>query len=305
MIESRQMLARGDNYGGTRPMEDLWLTYHYTGNKTDTASANAKYFQTGFRDASAHYFVDEKEIVQSVPDNYVAWSVGSTGWLDQASPYASKGHKYWGIARNLNTLNIEMCSVNGKHTKKILDNAKALGQALCELYDIPNARVIRHFDVNGKLCPITMVTDEAGWNKFKADIGCDVQKGKKPLPYIPPKDKLVVDGLFGRLSTIKAQKWMGVFADGVVSGQNMNVYKYQANLISAIYDDGGSPFVKALQTYLNEHKYSAGEVDGYMGQHTVSSLQRFLKKQGYDCGTPDGFFGEKTATAFQEFLNSF
>ena len=300
MLPIKTMLARSDNYAGTRPMTGLWLVYHYTGNATDTAKANAEYFQTGYRDASAHYIVDDNNIIQSVPDNYVAWSVGSTGWLDPASPYASKGHKYWGIARNVNTLNIEMCSTNGRHTAKTLQNAKELGQYLCEKYNIPNSRVIRHFDVNGKLCPITFVTNEAAWNSFKAGIG----KGTSPAP-TPGKEKLTVDGLFGRLSTIKAQKWMGTFPDGVVSGQNLNVYKYQANLVSATYEDGGSPFVKALQTYLNTHKYSAGEVDGYMGQHTISSLQRFLKKQGYDPGTPDGYFGENTAKAFQRFLNSF
>ncbi len=300
MLPIKTMLARSDNYGGTRAMKDLWLVYHYTGNKTDTASANARYFQTGYRDSSANYFVDDDEIIQSVPDNYVAWAVGSTGWLDQASPYASKGHKYWGVATNVNTINIEMCSTNGRHSAKTLQNAKELGQYLCDKYNIPNSRVIRHFDVNGKLCPITFVTNEAAWNNFKAGIG----KGTSPAP-TPAKTELDVDGLFGRLSTIKAQKWMGTFPDGVVSGQNMNVYKYQMNLISATYEDGGSPFVKALQSYLNAHKYSAGDVDGYMGQKTISSLQRFLKKQGFDCGKADGYFGENTAKAFQRFLNSF
>ena len=171
MLPIKTMLARSDNYGGTRAMKDLWLVYHYTGNKTDTASANARYFQTGYRDSSANYFVDDDEIIQSVPDNYVAWAVGSTGWLDQASPYASKGHKYWGVATNVNTINIEMCSTNGRHSAKTLQNAKELGQYLCDKYNIPNDHVIRHFDVNGKLCPITMVTNKALWNSFKTGIG--------------------------------------------------------------------------------------------------------------------------------------
>lgn len=297
MLPIKTLLARDDNYGGTRSASQIkFLVYHYTGNRTDTALNNANYFRTGYRDASAHYFVDDNNIYQSVPDNYVAWSVGSTGWLDQGSPYASKGHKYWQIATNVNTLNIEMCSTNGVHTDATLKNAKELGQYLCDKYNIPNSNVIRHFDVNGKLCPITMVTNEERWNSFKANIG----KGSAPVP----KTKLEEDGLFGRLSTIEAQKWMGTFADGVVSGQNSVVYPYQMNLMSATYEGGGSAFVKALQTYLNAHKYSAGDVDGYMGQKTVSALQRFLNKQGFDCGAADGHFGYKTALAFQRFLNS-
>ena len=306
MLASSQMLARSDNYGGTRSTSSIkWLVYHYTGNSTDTARANARYFQTGYREASAHYFVDETEIIQSVPDNYVAWAVGSTRWLDQGSPYASKGHKYWGIANNVNTISIEMCSVNGQHTAKILENAKRLGQALCELYNIDNAHVIRHFDVNGKLCPITFVTNETGWYNFKKDIGCDVQKGQKPTPIVVEPEKLVVDGLLGGKSVLRMQEWLGTSArDGWISGQKIGAYKYQMNLLAVDYNDGGSPTIKTLQTYLNKQGFNCGAVDGYMGEKTVMALQKFLNAQGFNCGTPDGHLGENTAKAFQRFLNS-
>lgn len=306
MLTISTLLARSDNYGGTRSTSAIkWLVYHYTGNKTDTARANATYFHNTYVDASAHYFADDNELIQSVPDNYVAWSVGSTGWLDQGSPYASKGHRYWKIATNANTINIEMCCTNGRHSAKTLANAKELGQYLCEKYNIDNAHVIRHFDVNGKLCPITMVTDEAGWNRFKADIGCDVQKGKAPTPYTPAKEKLVVDGLLGEKSVLRMQEWLGTSArDGWISGQKIGAYKYQQNLLAVDYNDGGSPTIKTLQTYLNKKGYNCGTVDGYMGPDTIKALQKFLNKEGYNCGTPDGHLGEHTAMALQRFLNS-
>lgn len=306
MLTISTLLARSDNYGGTRSTSAIkWLVYHYTGNKTDTARANATYFHNTYVDASAHYFADDNELIQSVPDNYVAWSVGSTGWLDQGSPYASKGHRYWKIATNANTINIEMCCTNGRHSAKTLANAKELGQYLCEKYNIDNAHVIRHFDVNGKLCPITMVTDEAGWNRFKADIGCDVQKGKTPTPYTPAKEKLVVDGLLGEKSVLRMQEWLGTSArDGWISGQKIGAYKYQMNLLAVDYNDGGSPTIKALQTYLNKNGYNCGAVDGYMGSDTITALQKFLNAKGYNCGTPDGHLGEHTAMALQRFLNS-
>ena len=112
------------------------------------------------------------------------------------------------------------------------------------------------------------------------------------------------DGLFGTQSTIAAQKWMGTFADGIVSGQNSVVYPYQMNLLSATYENGGSPFVKALQTYLNKQGCNAGAVDGYMGKQTVTALQHFLNLKKFDAGKEDGHFGYKTALAFQKFLNS-
>lgn len=300
MLPIKTLLARDDNYGGTRPTSAItFLVYHYTGNRTDTAINNATYFHNRYVDASAHYFVDDNNIYQSVPDNYVAWSVGSTGWLDQGSPYASKGHTFWGICTNYNSISIEMCSTNGVHTEATLKNAKELGQYLCNKYGITNDHVIRHFDVNGKLCPITFVTGESAWKNFKKDIG----KGTSPAP-TPAKTKLEEDGLFGYNSTVAAQNWMGTFADGIVSGQNSVVYPYQMNLMSATYENGGSPFVKALQRYLNNKGYNAGDVDGYMGKNTVSALQRFLNKEGFNCGSVDGHFGYNTALAFQRFLNS-
>lgn len=35
-----------------------YIVIHYTGNTTDTAKANANYFRSVNRGASAHYFVD-------------------------------------------------------------------------------------------------------------------------------------------------------------------------------------------------------------------------------------------------------
>lgn len=306
MLPIKTLLARDDNYGGTRSTGDIkWLVYHYTGNRTDSAINNATYFHNRYVDASAHYFVDDDSIYQSVPDNYVAWAVGSYGWLDQGSPYASKGHKYWKMATNANTINIEMCCTGGQHSAKTLANAKELGQSLCAKYNIDNAHVIRHFDVNGKLCPLTMVTNEAGWNNFKKDIGCDVQKGKAPTPIDIKPEKLVVDGLFGYKSVLRMQEWLGTSArDGWISGQKIGAYKYQQNLLNVDYEDGGSPTIKTLQSYLNNKGFNCGSVDGYMGEQTVSALQRFLNKEGYNCGTADGYFGENTAKAFQRFLNS-
>ena len=46
-----------------------YIVIHYTGNKTDTAKANANYFRTENRGASAHYFVDKNTVYQVVEDD--------------------------------------------------------------------------------------------------------------------------------------------------------------------------------------------------------------------------------------------
>lgn len=63
-----------DRLGGR---DVAFVVLHYTGNVSDTAEANCKYFAGGDREASAHYFVDEDSIYQSVPACDRAWAVGS------------------------------------------------------------------------------------------------------------------------------------------------------------------------------------------------------------------------------------
>ena len=44
-------------------------------------------------------------------------------------------------------------------------------------YNIPADRVIRHFDVSGKICPKYFVEDEKAWKEFKAKLTTDTKKG--------------------------------------------------------------------------------------------------------------------------------
>lgn len=127
----------------------------------------------------------------------------------------------------------------------------------------------------------------------------------QPAPKLEPVGKLEEDGLFGKKSVLRLQEWLGTSArDGWISGQKKGAYDLQPNLTAVDYDDGGSPTIKALQTYLNKNGYDCGKADGYFGLNTIKALQKFLNAKGFDCGTPDGIFGYKTALAFQKFLNS-
>lgn len=127
----------------------------------------------------------------------------------------------------------------------------------------------------------------------------------QPTPKPEPVGKLQEDGLFGNQSVLRLQEWLGTSArDGWISGQKKGAYDLQPNLVAVDYNDGGSPTIKALQTYLNKQGYDCGTVDGYFGLNTIKALQKFLNAKGFNCGTPDGVFGYNTALAFQKFLNS-
>jgi N-acetylmuramoyl-L-alanine amidase CwlA len=143
--------AKSGNYGSTRKASAIqYLVYHYTGNKTDTAKNNATYLHNNLVKASAHYFVDENSIYQSVPDLSVAYAVGGGKYSDCAT---TGGGKLYGVCTNTNSISIEMCSTGGVIAPATIQRAVALGKELMAKYSIPVSRVCRHFDVNGKHCP--------------------------------------------------------------------------------------------------------------------------------------------------------
>lgn len=138
-----------------------YIVMHYTGNSSDTAKANANYFNSGSRGASAHYFVDNDSCYQSVALNNAAWAVGG-----------SSSYKH-GECRNKNSVSIEMCcSGNYRISEKTEINAAYLCAALCRVLGINVANVdkyvIRHWDVWDKDCPSYWTgTSNARWSGFK------------------------------------------------------------------------------------------------------------------------------------------
>lgn len=154
------------NYGNMRFTGAVkYIVIHYTGNDGDTDEANAKYFQRNIVEASAHYFVDDDSITQSVPDNYVAWSVGGAKYPK------TKGGKFYGKCTNDNSISVELCDTNknGKFdfTEKTLNNAVELVRLLMKKYKVPVENIIRHYDVTGKVCPQPFVKSEKKWKEFK------------------------------------------------------------------------------------------------------------------------------------------
>ena len=145
-----------------------YIVIHWVG-AASSAKNNADYFYSADRSASAHYFVDDKEIWQSVLDKNAAWAVGG-GPLDQASPYAKYGKKYFNKCTNSNSISIEMCCKKNSQgklyiTDETIDLTAELVQMLQKKYSISDKNVIRHFDVNGKLCPGTHI-EELKWEKL-------------------------------------------------------------------------------------------------------------------------------------------
>lgn len=153
--------CNADNYNSNASRDASYVTMHYTGNNKDTARANANYFGGAGRNASAHLFVDDTEIYQSVPLNSVAWHCGAQTYK----------HAY---CRNANSIGIEMCCTAGNYkiSEKTKQNAAYLCAYICKMLGISAGEVdkyvLRHWDVTGKNCPAQMAgSNNAEWVAFK------------------------------------------------------------------------------------------------------------------------------------------
>lgn len=165
-------LANKSNYGSKRATNKIeYIVLHYTANDGDTDESNGKYFANNIVKASAHYFVDDDSVTQSVPDNYIAYAVGGAKYNNCAK---TGGGKYYGKCFNTNSISIELCDdvKNGTiyPSAKTIDNALELTKALMEKYDIPISNVIRHFDVNGKPCPAYWCSTSTKNEKWKSEF---------------------------------------------------------------------------------------------------------------------------------------
>lgn len=137
-----------------------WIVVHNTANGTSAppiAYDNTQYFKNDYRDASAHYFIDDgNTIYQCVNDTDTAWHCGES---------ASRNGCY-----NYNSIGIEVCEpANGKFTDKEIANLSWLVRMLMEKYRIDENHVCRHNDVTGKNCP-WYYTDNAKWQELKSQI---------------------------------------------------------------------------------------------------------------------------------------
>lgn len=159
----REILCNPVNYGGLRAKPVEYIVVHYTGVAGDRAENNGRYFagnDTG--KTSAHYFVDETEVIQSVPEDRVAYHCGGKVY-------------YHDECRNSNSIGVEICTKgNGKRFwfhEGALKNARELIRHLMEKYNVPVERVIRHYDVTHKLCPMPFVGEgQADWEEFRGGL---------------------------------------------------------------------------------------------------------------------------------------
>lgn len=152
------------------------LVIHWTANenKGANARANRSYFNQPTTEASAHYIVDDKEIIRCLPENEMGYHVG-------AKSYTPDAQKQLSVYPNNCTIGIEMCVNADGSFQAMYHKTLELVADILTRYKWGIERIWRHHDITGKNCPAFFTADDCAhkyfgtgaadaWNCFKQDI---------------------------------------------------------------------------------------------------------------------------------------
>lgn len=153
------------NFRGRGGKQIEYVVVHYDAGTKATARNNVDAFATHKTGTSAHYFVDENEVAQSVPEDMSAQHCGGRKYNGAPAPFHLK-------CINSNSIGIELCSrKNGWGEYYIPVATQNRGARLVadimRRFHIDMAHVIRHYDVTGKHCPEPFVREPRQWEDFK------------------------------------------------------------------------------------------------------------------------------------------
>lgn len=166
MVTIRQNLVSKAKYSIKAPyaMTPKYITVHNTANDA-SANNEAIYHNSNNNQVSFHYAVDDKEIVQVVPDNRTCWHCGD-----------GKGNG------NMKSIGVEICysKSGGTRYNKAEANAVELVAQLLAKHNLKVADIRQHHDWSGKDCPhrIRML---GTWKSFlnRVQKAYDALVGKK------------------------------------------------------------------------------------------------------------------------------
>lgn len=183
-VSFRQIL---DKHTRKRKDKVEYIVVHYTANLHPKADAemNAVYLRNK-RNAGCHYAIDDEEIIQCVPEDEVAYSVGDRKWLGFIPKPWLKGKIF-----NENSISYEMCLGGGRNDSLIVDiTARCVAWQMINkgfirtetvqawsavqkknvpmVRQVPDlGRIVRHHDVSGKQCPKFYY--DGPWNQARED----------------------------------------------------------------------------------------------------------------------------------------
>ena len=195
MVQVTKKLIKYNHSGINKP---VYIVIHETDNTDIGADAKRhyRYFNGGDRGTSAHYVVDDKQVIQLVEHNVQSWHNGKKYVSNPAVPQCN----------NSNSIGIEICvNQDGDYSKSVA-HAVELTKKLMKELNIPVDRVIRHYDSCGKQCPAKMLREPKIWSDFKKAIqGVQIDKD-----YEKAVQNLVLEGIISSPAA-----WTGIILKNV------------------------------------------------------------------------------------------
>lgn len=319
MLKIQKKISPYNHYNGGNNVQ--YIVLHDVG-ALGQAKANVDYFYSANRGASAHLFVDETSIWQSVEFSNPAFHVGDDKKNDQ--------YDVGDLIHNRNSIGIEMClDKNWKVTAKTKANTVELVNYLLKLY--PNAVIVRHYDASGKNCPGSMSGNNWNeWNQFKAQIKGYTAPSTPTKVNAPDSHKVVNnDTLWGlskqyNVSVAQLKEWNSLKSDTINVGQVLKLKKGAAtpskvvskpskkfnlpsgNFSKTTHQNTYSAAVLTIQNALSAIYYYPNKgaknngCDGYFGAKTDNAVRRFQSVYGLKV---DGIFGENCRKKLDSLVN--
>ena len=188
------------------PMDWEYITIHNTGNTNSTARNERGWLQnsnnrseTGF-----HIAIDEKEAIECLPLNEVAWHAGD-----------GRGNG------NMKSIGIEICE-SGNYNKTMTNTIQLVANLLYD--NKKDTKILRqHNDWSGKNCPRLIRSGHLGWTwqKFIIDVNKELKRISIMNEVITLASKYFKD--------VSDTQWKIDMADlgyerGIISGKSEGVF---------------------------------------------------------------------------------
>lgn len=271
-MKIKQNLVSADKYAIKCPysMRAELIVVHNTWNDA-SAENEIAYMIRNNNEVSFHYAVDDRQVVQGIPETRNAWHTGD------------------GECGNGNRcgIGVEICYSRSGGKKFIAaekNAAKFIAYKLNEKgWDI--SRVKKHQDFNGKYCPHR--TLDMGWQRF-----LDMVQAELNLLTVKESDEAI--HVANRYAKPTVKEWQkAAIADGY------KFPKYGADGVWGAECDSvaAKAWVQKRVIYTNKNltrivqRIVGVEVDGLCGSDTDAAIKRYQKKNGL---TADGIVGTAT-----------
>lgn len=249
---------------GTKLVKVKGIVLHYTASPKADADNIIRYFDNlkkqkkndGIPDtfASAHFAVDDTQIVQGIPEDEMAYEVGAKSYTEEALRRLSS-------YPNNCTIGIEMCiDANGNISEKTFQNTVDLTVYLLQKHKLTVNDLWRHYDITKKICPLPWVRNPNEWERFKAEVARRMGQ-KAPSPSVTAPEMSIVLHRRDRGEAVKALQ------------EQLNKIGFSVGVADGIFGEKTEEALKAFQK-----ANPPLTIDGVYGPATKKILDEVVAK---------------------------